>query len=57
MEGTTDREIKVTLVMNEREARWLKAMTQNPITNCEPEKETDDCRDMRHSFFESIDLK
>lgn len=50
MEAMTDTVVSVQLNMNEREARWLMAIMQNPML-APGEYEGDECRTMRENFF------
>lgn len=41
----------VTIVLNEREAKWLKSVMQNPLST--PEAELD--KEMRHTFWDALE--
>ena len=53
MEAISERTVKITLKMNEKEARWLRAHVQNPSLN-EGEYEGQESRAMREKFFNTI---
>jgi hypothetical protein len=44
----------ITLVLNEREAEWLKGLMQNPIGGMDPQDEPEDDREMRRIFWEAL---
>ena len=43
-----------TLMLNEREAEWLKALMQNPIGVMYPQDEPPDDREMRAKFWTAL---
>ena len=51
MKVSSDRIIEVQLILNEKEARWLKANMQNPLHNQDPIDESDVDVEMREAFF------
>jgi hypothetical protein len=53
MQSKTEFIKKVMLELNEQEARWLRALVQNPI-GCTPEKEPESDRNMRANFWEAL---
>ena len=50
VETSIKKEIKITLVLTEEEARWLKAMVQNPWGENEPIKSSE----MRERFWNAL---
>jgi len=52
--ATKDIEITITLIMNEREARYLRSFTQNCIDG-DPAKEPLAHKEDRESIFEAVD--
>lgn len=45
---------KVTLVLDEKAAQWLKSLMQNPIQGNSLNDETDKDRDMRSQFWDAL---
>ena len=50
MKAETKKEVTVILEMNEKEAKWLKALMQNPLTPHENVVEGD----MREKFWRAL---
>lgn len=48
--------VKVTLELNEEEARWLKITMQNPLHGDDPSTESILDSQMRRLFFNAISL-
>ena len=48
------KQTKYTLILDEAEAKWLKAIMQNPIFDESPDKEPKDEQRMRHKFFDTL---
>jgi len=53
MKARVKKDIEITLVLNEKEALWLKGLVQNPI-GCSYEEEREEDRDIRHSFWDTL---
>ena len=51
MKARTVRTVKIVLELEEKEAKWLKSVVQNPIGNCTPAEEDDTDKDMRLKFW------
>jgi hypothetical protein len=45
--------VSVTLDLDEREARWLMTLVQNPV-GCEPDEEDEQSRKYREGLFHAI---
>ena len=56
MDVKQQKEITYTLNLNEKEARWLKGLMQNPIFDESPEDEPANKRAMRKVFWEGLDI-
>jgi len=52
MEVETKREFTVTLKLSEQEARWLKAVVQNPLSEDEGKVDSE----MRQVFWDALNL-
>lgn len=48
-----EKRITVTLTLEEREARWLKSLVQNPI-GCTMEEEPEEHAEIRRRFWEAL---
>jgi len=47
-----------TLVITEREALWLKALMQNPLSNDpDPNNENEENAEMRKAFWNALELE
>ena len=61
MKAIKRKEIQVTLILNEEEAKWLKSTMQNPMmADMSPrahEKELPKDREMRNKFWEELTLE
>lgn len=55
MDVKTENVVKVTMVLDEKEAQWLHNYMQNPA--CEPDRESVDDRNMRMRFFNATFYK
>ncbi len=53
MEARTEKTLRITLKMTEKEARWLMENMQNPVLS-DGEYEGHDCRNMRENFFTTL---
>jgi hypothetical protein len=42
------------LILNEDEARWLKAMVQNPVYGVTPSEEPKEEKEMRSKFWSAL---
>ena len=56
MDIKQQKEITYTLILNEKEAQWLKVLMQNPIFDESPEDEPTDERAMRTIFWQGLDI-
>ncbi len=56
MKASRERKITVILELNEKEARWLMALTQNPMipVNDGTIDELEENLEMRKNFFDTI---
>ena len=54
MEGYTETTRKVTLVLNEAEADWLKSLMQNPFNGLSPMEESEEDRKMRLALWDAL---
>jgi len=56
MKASRERKITVILELNEKEARWLMALTQNPMmpVNDGTIDESEENLEMRKNFFDTI---
>lgn len=55
MKTTVDKKLEITLILNEEEAEWLKAVVQNPIgVSYEFGDESEADGHMREKFFNAI---
>jgi hypothetical protein len=50
-------EVKVTLTLDQQEAKWLHSVMQNPLHGEYLSSETDYDKAMRHAFFEATRSK
>ena len=50
MKAEVEQKVTVTLKLSEQEARWLKAMVQNPICDTESIEDSQ----MRKGFWEAL---
>ena len=55
MESKVSKSVKVVLVLNEKEAKWLRDLTQNFIGPGSIEEAED--RKIRQDFFKAVDIK
>lgn len=56
MESNTDKTVKVTLRLNEEEARWLKALVQNVLLYIPKDEQVETTREetIRLSFWNAL---
>ncbi len=46
----------IALILNEDEAKWLKGIMQNPLSEgYDPNKESEEDRDHRHDIFNCLE--
>jgi hypothetical protein len=61
MKTEVKKEVRVTLVLDENEAKWLKARMQNPMiidkSLSAHEKEDKEERKMRQMFWETLTIE
>jgi len=53
MKTLIKKEVEITLVLNKKEAVWLRGMVQNPI-GCDYEDEPERDSKMREVFWEAL---
>jgi hypothetical protein len=55
MDVKVEHNTKITLTLTESEAKWLKAVMQNPIEHAQdPSHEDDHNRNMRNRFWDAL---
>lgn len=57
MKAKKRKEIEVTIIMSEFEAKWLKGIMRNPFYGQEPKNERDQDRKMRKMFWDILDAE
>ena len=53
MERSIKKQVQVTLVLNEKEALYLKGLVQNPM--CNPDEEDEEIKKLRYSFWKALE--
>lgn len=49
------REIEITLIINDKEALWLKGLVQNPAYGFDYESEPEEHKHMRKKFWDALE--
>ena len=56
MEHKTETEVKVTLILNRREAEFINRLMQNAIWLSDPDQEPEEEKALRIAFFNATKL-